>query len=44
MRAFANQVMGMRIDGQDSADLVELATADGHVHELTADPHAAVRS
>jgi catechol 2,3-dioxygenase-like lactoylglutathione lyase family enzyme len=41
MRAFATQVLGMRIDGQDSADFVELTTADGSKLELFGSPDAA---
>jgi catechol 2,3-dioxygenase-like lactoylglutathione lyase family enzyme len=34
MRAFAIDVLGLRVDGQDSEDFVELAMADGSKLEL----------
>src|SRR3954449_13591865 len=34
MRAFAIDVLGLRVDGQDSDDFVELAMADGTKLEL----------
>jgi hypothetical protein len=38
MRAFAVDVLGLRIAGQDEADFVELATADGSKLELFGSP------
>ena len=51
MRAFATDVLGLRVEGEDRSDFVELTMADGyawqhfrapdgHVYEITADPGA----
>jgi hypothetical protein len=41
MRAFAVDVLGLRVAGQDEADFVELATADGSRLELFGNDEAA---
>jgi catechol 2,3-dioxygenase-like lactoylglutathione lyase family enzyme len=41
MRAFATEVLGLRVEGEDSADFVELKTADGSKFELFGSERAA---
>jgi catechol 2,3-dioxygenase-like lactoylglutathione lyase family enzyme len=41
MRAFATDVLGLRVVGQDTGDFVELAMADGAKLELFGSPTVA---